>query len=458
LSSRDSNTNQVNNVVFISCSEEDYNEAKRLYDDLKKVGANPWLNKEDISAGKNKEYEIKKGIKNSRYFIALLSSKSLEKPGSAQSELKYALDKQSQYSESSVFIIPVRLDDCTISDQGLEEIQYVNLFPDWDLGFKKMLQAIEIDKIKQQVPTPTNVDEIKRDTEISLVNRELALAPSKLGDQFKGEKQFFVGRQEYLNEKIKSAINFPGSRVSIIGPGGSGKSQLAFKAIHQYEKERIFDLVIPIYFDLNLMPLSQFLSNMAENMGILANEFDKYDTKKRIAFLRNSLSQKRHPLIFLDNYETISSELNDKSKRPSQSAIDINNFLNDNIPKNASVLITSREKYNKLREEPIDLDGLNDKESMDLFNGLVAADMLLKNPKNVKTRELIEDILKKTGGHPLSIELIAKNITSIENLEGILESLGTREVNWAAPEARFRSLQACFGYTISKLYQLTLIR
>jgi tetratricopeptide (TPR) repeat protein len=449
------NKKNEQNRVVISYAGQDFDKAKRLYEDLKIAGANPWLNKEDILPGQNKENEIKKAIRNSRHFIPLFSCRSIEEVGPMQQELKDALDKQREFPESGIYLIPARLDDCNISDQKLEEIQYVDLFPRWEEGFKKILQAMKIESKKQQVSPPiqANIDKIKSNIENSLVNRELALAPSKLGEQFKGEKEFFVGREEYLNKKIKNAIRSPGSRVTIIGPGGSGKSQLAFKALHQYEKERIFDVVIPIYFDLNLMTLSQFLSNMAEGMDIPVNEFDRYDIEDRKKIVRNALSQRHHPLIYLDNYETISYELNDKLKQPSQSTVDISNFLNNNIPDNTSILLTSRERKNNIREkDPIDLEGLSEKESKELFNGLVAADKLLRNPKSEKIREQIDNLLTKTGGHPLSIELIAKNITSVEELEEISESLGTGDqVDWTAPEERFRSLEACFGYTINKL-------
>jgi hypothetical protein len=156
-------------------------------------------------------------------------------------------------------------------------------------------------------------------------------------------------------------------------------------------------------------------------------------------------------LILADNYETISSELNDKSKQPSQSAVDISNFLNNNVPNNTSILLTSRERYNKLREQLIDLEGLSENESMDLFNGLVAPDKLLRYTKSEKVKELIRNILKKTGGHPLSIELIAKNITSVDELEELSEGLGTAQVDRTASEERFKSLEVCFGYTLNKL-------
>jgi hypothetical protein len=103
------------NRVIISYSNEDYHEANRLYDDLKKSGANPWLNKEDIIPGHNMEIEIKEAIKNSRYFIALLSSKSVNKIGSSERELKYALEtylnqfKFNRYFDFANKLIAIRI-------------------------------------------------------------------------------------------------------------------------------------------------------------------------------------------------------------------------------------------------------------------------------------------------------------------------------------------------------------
>jgi hypothetical protein len=85
---------------------------------------------------------------------------------------------------------------------------------------------------------------------------------------------------------------------------------------------------------------------------------------------------------------------------------------------------------------------LSESESNDLFDGLVAQDTLLRNPENKKVRELIQNLLKKTGGHPLSIELIAKNITSVEELEELSDGLGTFMVDRAASEQRFKTLEA----------------
>ncbi|QTA82990.1 Sulfatase-modifying factor enzyme domain-containing protein [Desulfonema limicola] len=60
--------------IFISYTREDYDIAKRLYDDLKKAGIDPWMDKVNLLPGQNWKIHITKAIKESKYFIALLSS------------------------------------------------------------------------------------------------------------------------------------------------------------------------------------------------------------------------------------------------------------------------------------------------------------------------------------------------------------------------------------------------
>lgn len=57
-------------------------------------------------------------------------------------ELKYALDIVYSIPENRRFVIPVRLDDCQIPVK-LRDIQYVNLFPDWNTGLNQILKAIK---------------------------------------------------------------------------------------------------------------------------------------------------------------------------------------------------------------------------------------------------------------------------------------------------------------------------
>jgi len=137
------------NTVFISYAREDSEESQRLYNDLKDVGLIPWRDKDVIKPGQNWKIAIRKGIKSSRYFIPLFSSKSVEKIGYVQKEFKYAIDNYDQFPESEIYIIPARLDNCDIPFEKLEEIQYVDLFPDWNKGIKQMLESMGIEPEEQ---------------------------------------------------------------------------------------------------------------------------------------------------------------------------------------------------------------------------------------------------------------------------------------------------------------------
>ena len=72
-------------------------------------------------------------------------------------------------------------------------------------------------------------------------------------------------------------------------------------------------------------------------------------------------------------------------------------------------------------EQVIELEGLGLEDSIKLFNTFVRP--IFKDPKG-KTKDKVEEILKKTGGHPLSIEIIAKNIRGIHELEKLSQGLG----------------------------------
>ncbi len=279
---------------------------------------------------------------------------------------------------------------------------------------------------------------------------------------FKGEKSFFIGREDYINKIIIEKIQVPSYIVCIIGPGGSGKSQLAFKAIHRYEKAGLFDLVVPIYFsDVSRMTFSAFLLHIAKSLFDVNDiqVFEKMDVEQRKTVIYNFLSQRNCPLLFLDNYETVSYILNDERQVTTEQydeAVNISNYLNNEIPDNISVLITSRERNNNFgaKEKRIDLEGLHEQESLELFSSLTSDDYL-KNKENIlnnpTAKEAIDKIFERTGGHPLSIEIIARNTSSIHQINQIANTLRVEKINSNEPEKRLRSLEACFDYTIRRL-------
>lgn len=128
--------------IFISYARNDEKIARKLYKDLKQEGLKPWLDREDILPGQKWEIEIHKAIKESQYVIILISPNSINKKGFIQKEIKYSLDLLDQFPESQIFIIPVRIDDCKPTDEKLQELNWADLFPSYEEGFKKILKAI----------------------------------------------------------------------------------------------------------------------------------------------------------------------------------------------------------------------------------------------------------------------------------------------------------------------------
>jgi hypothetical protein len=157
--------NKPAKTVFISYAREDFESAKRLYNDLKKAGLAPWLDKYTILPGQNWKDKIKDAIKNSRYFIPIFSSTSIKKIGVIQTEYKFALDYADRYPPGMIFAIPVRLDDCKIPYSNLQDIHHVDLFPNnkWKEGINSILQAIEYSyNNHQDVDNNENNDVVKK--------------------------------------------------------------------------------------------------------------------------------------------------------------------------------------------------------------------------------------------------------------------------------------------------------
>ncbi|MCP4109618.1 MAG: toll/interleukin-1 receptor domain-containing protein [Desulfobacteraceae bacterium] len=137
--------------VFISCDKENKNSsriAKKLYNDLKQLGIEVWLDTENIEAGQNWEYEISSAIKRCSHFLAILSL-SLSNKGFVHKELKLALDILEQFPPTSeVFIIPVHIEACDPTYQSLRKLKPVKIYSDSDYakGFNQILKVLSPQK------------------------------------------------------------------------------------------------------------------------------------------------------------------------------------------------------------------------------------------------------------------------------------------------------------------------
>src|SRR5262245_4720292 len=121
--------------VFLSYARTDGDKAKRLYRDLSRLPSiHVWFDREDLLAGLLWRPAIRKAIRESKFFIALLSCAAVSKRGFRHTELREALEVMQEFPENRIFLIPTRLDDCRMPVDKLEDITCADLFPDWDEG------------------------------------------------------------------------------------------------------------------------------------------------------------------------------------------------------------------------------------------------------------------------------------------------------------------------------------
>lgn len=129
--------------VFIAYVQEDRASAGRLYDALKASGFEPWLDRKKLLPGQNWPRAIERAIEVSDFFVACLSRRALQKRGSFQTELRYALDCARRQPLDHVYFIPLRLEDCPVPVRISRETQYVDLFPDWEEGLRRVVSAMK---------------------------------------------------------------------------------------------------------------------------------------------------------------------------------------------------------------------------------------------------------------------------------------------------------------------------
>jgi hypothetical protein len=128
--------------VFVAYVQEDAAAAERIYDGLETGGFEPWLDRRKLLPGQNWPRSIEEAIDTSDFFLACFSRHSLKKKGGFQAEIRYALDCTRRVPLDDIFLIPARLDPSPVPVRIQRELQYIDLFPDWECGFRRVVAAI----------------------------------------------------------------------------------------------------------------------------------------------------------------------------------------------------------------------------------------------------------------------------------------------------------------------------
>jgi len=129
-------------LVFISYAREDAIPAQRITDLLAQAGFRPWIDQRHLRGGHRWKQSIAAIIRKSDFFVALLSARSVNKQGFVQREIRQALEVAAEKPDNRVFILPVRLNPCEPSHSALNELNRIDVFPDWQHGTREIIRSL----------------------------------------------------------------------------------------------------------------------------------------------------------------------------------------------------------------------------------------------------------------------------------------------------------------------------
>jgi hypothetical protein len=127
-----------NSSIFISYARADQAIAEDLYDKLTCSGFKPWIDVRNIYPGEDWAGAISSAIEQSDFFVLCLSDNSVGRRGVLQREIKTALDRLLDLLEDDIFLVPVRLSECTRPKQ-IAKHQTVDLFEPG--GYERLLRT-----------------------------------------------------------------------------------------------------------------------------------------------------------------------------------------------------------------------------------------------------------------------------------------------------------------------------
>ena len=104
-------------------------------------GFRPWLDEKDLIAGQDWELAIRTAVRASHAVIVCLSRASVTKAGFVQKEIRLALDAADEQPEGSVFLVPLKLENCDVPSR-LRKWQWVDYWT--PQGYQELVRALRL--------------------------------------------------------------------------------------------------------------------------------------------------------------------------------------------------------------------------------------------------------------------------------------------------------------------------
>lgn len=127
--------------IFLSYASPDHPVVRKLYEHLINLGADPWLDVENLLPGQDWKLEIQKALEDADVILLCLSKGSVNKEGYVQREMRLALDRGLEMPEGEIFLIPAKLEECDLPFR-LHDYQWVDLFT--ESGMQRLIKSLNL--------------------------------------------------------------------------------------------------------------------------------------------------------------------------------------------------------------------------------------------------------------------------------------------------------------------------
>lgn len=128
--------------VFLAYGIEDVELVEALFEKLERAGFHPWMDRRKLLPGQNWPKAIERAISLADFFIPCFSQQALGRPSRFHAELRFALERATEWPLDYPFVIPVRLEPCRLPRQITAQLQYIDLFPEPAQGLEKLIAAM----------------------------------------------------------------------------------------------------------------------------------------------------------------------------------------------------------------------------------------------------------------------------------------------------------------------------
>lgn len=126
--------------IFLCHSSDDKPTVRNIYQQLTDYNVDPWLDEEKLLPGQDWDMEIQQAVQKSDAILICLTPDFVIKEGYGQKEIKLALNTALGKPEGTIFIIPLRLEECDVPLR-LQRYQRVDYFA--ENSFDKLISALK---------------------------------------------------------------------------------------------------------------------------------------------------------------------------------------------------------------------------------------------------------------------------------------------------------------------------